>query len=80
MKTLQEINKGCGKEFGHMNDYICQEGINSLCPQCQALKNQTKGIIKHMKLCIKNCKEEGNDEDILCYEDVIRILKGEKEE
>jgi len=75
MKTLQEINKGCVKEFPEYSTSlqkttICCGKYNYLCPQCSALKEQMEGVIEligsknmeHVDYLIRELKGEGEDE------------------
>ena len=54
MRTLTEINKGCGESYpqryndgdrNFLDNSDCNK-YNGLCPQCQALKEQMEGVIK----------------------------------
>jgi len=59
MKTLKEINTGCGNSFGFMEEYVCGYKHHGLCPICQALKEQMEDIIKELIFnniaCCEDC-------------------------
>ena len=80
MKTLQEINKGCVKEFPEYSTSlqkttICCGKYNYLCPQCSALKEQMEDIIKELRYTRIACCED-------CTSNLMikTILKGEGED
>lgn len=100
MKTLTEINKGCGKQHNrqyndgdrYIDDYMTCESENSLCPTCQALKEQMERIIEGLKddlLELEGRIKGDRHKDSLNYyyamgevhriKHLIDKLKGEKE-